>query len=274
MAVVLKNKVVGSREIRPARFSLADVRAEADAIVGQAHRELDEARARAEAVVNEAHLQAEDIKRQAEAQGRRDGYEKGLAEGREIGAQQALEEARKDFNDQARQLGAALEELLSNVDRQRHGLITQAQQELLALAVAIAEKIVHRRIEFDSEAVLANVRSAVELVAGSTAIRIRMHPTDLQRLKLFDQGSVEKYFAFEQITFVEDDGIEPGGCVLGTAGGEIDAQVSTQIESIARHFAPTSAEKIKSWQDPGDKGTADDRDVNVENSENDEKIDQ
>ena len=269
MAVILKKKFVGIDEPRPVRFNLADIRAEAHAILEQARSELAGARTQAHQIIQQASAEAEEIKRKTETQAREngyhEGYEKGQAEGRRTGHDQALEESRKQFTEQTSQLQQALQALLTDFDRRRHDLISEAHQDLLGLAVAMAEKIVRTRIEVDPPAVLNLVRSAVDLLASRTAVRIRMNPIDLEALKLLDGQEAERVLGLQDVAFVGDEAVERGGCVIATEGGEVDARIATQIDALVRHIVPAMSEKIKSWQarsedggktDPHDAGRA------------------
>lgn len=257
MGVILKSKVIGSSDLQPSAFNFADIRAEAEQILQRARRELDDARARAEAIVIQAKDQIEETKRQAKAQAYKEGYEKGQAEGLQAGHEQALTEAKQDFATQSRELQESLQHVLSDVSDRRHELVARAHQELLALAIATGEKIVRKRIELDPSAVETNVRAAIDMVASRTAIKIRMNPADVETLKLLCPERAAAFDALRDISFIEDDAVELGGCLIETAGGQIDTQVSTQIDNIVQYLAPSMAEKIKSWQQsPGDEAQA------------------
>lgn len=248
MGTILKKKLVGADGPRPIPFSMADIEAEAEAILAKARAEADQVRAETDAMIQQTKVQAEQIKTDTYDQAHRQGREDGLAEGRQVGTEQALAEQRKDFAEQADALRTTLTDLVAQFDRDRHGLISSAHQELLALAVAIAEKIIRKRIEHDGEPVMESLKSAIELVTSCSAVQIRMNPTDLDRLNLLDPAVAEACLGARELTFVPDQTVELGGSIIQAAGGEIDAQVAAQVDTIVRHLAPTMADKVDAWK--------------------------
>jgi len=254
MGTILKKRLVGVEggSVRGVSvFNLTDIQGEADEILEHARRELDRARAEADAIVQRAKDQGDQIKDAARTQGHREGYEQGLPEGRTSGAEQALDEKRKEFGDQTCQLRSTLANLLTQFDNNRHTLISRAHQELLALALAIAGKVIHQRIEYDPEIVIGTLKAAVDLVASRTAVQVRINPTDLDRLNRFDPQLAQTCLGLRDSTFIPDENIEPGGCLMETKNGQIDGQISTQVDTIVRHIAPAMTDKIESWQHDG-----------------------
>jgi len=247
MAVVLKNRMLGVEGLRPSRFNIADVREEADQIRRQGLAELETARTEAARILEQAKTKAEQLQAEAKEQGRKAGIEQGLAEGREAGQKRALEESRKQHAEQAAELRKSLEDLLTKFDRERHELVSRAYRDLLALALAIAEKVIRRTVEHDPEAVLASVRSAVDLVASSHQVVVRMHPVDLESLEQLDPQHAEFCAGMENVKFVADPSVERFGCLVRSAGGEVDGRIATQIEMIAKHLVPGMEARTEAW---------------------------
>jgi len=247
MGAILKQKILSGGHVKPQRLDLADVRDEAQAIVHEALREAEKIDAEAGRRLAEAGKEAEVIKKRAWEEGFAEGRAAGLEKGRAEGAAQALQEARERYTQGSLKLSDSLQNVLAALERERHELVSLAQQEILTLAIAIARKIVRREFAADPEAVLENVRTALEMIMDRTGVQIRMNPADLERLELLDPQKGTQYFRFDRIRFVADPRVEEGGCVIDTAGGEIDAQISTQIETIVRHFVPGRADRVERW---------------------------
>ena len=94
-----------------------------------------------------------------------------------------------------------------------------------------------------------SVKQAVALVREDTDLRVHVNGTDLALLKKIDLQARKRWFDREYVKFVSDDAVERGGCVVKTAGGEIDAQLSTQVDRIARQLVPALAQRVKGWLD-------------------------
>jgi len=256
MGTILKKESMGVNDVRTSRFNLVDIEVEAKNIVARANAELDRAKAEARDLLEAARAEAEVLHENAREEGYKVGYDealvKGFEDGRQTGHDQALDESRKTFTQQANELRIALLELLSSFNRQRHGLISGAQQDLLALALAISEKVTRQHIDADPTRITASMKSAVELVASRSVVHIRMNPREMERLNLFDEATAKTLFGLAQVKFIADETVEPNGWIVQTAGGEIDGQVSTQVTRIVEQLAPNRADDVARWQKSAD----------------------
>ena len=76
------------------------------------------------------------------------------------------------------------------------------------------------------------------MVSNTSSVRVAIHPRDRQtveeslpqlKLQLPKLGHVE---------IVDDESLAPGGCRIFTAGGQIDADLNTQLNRIAADLVP------------------------------------
>jgi len=183
----------------------------------QAEKILEEARAEREALLAAATNEAQQIKAEAEQRGFEEGYAAGEAA------------VRKEW---AGHLENALA-LLNEAEMLRADRIVGSEQELLRLAVAIAEKIVGKELRTDSQAIQAMIRTALQKVAGAGRIKVRLHPDDLERLTAEDGLDFDEIFNEPKpIIFEADSAIKGGGCFVETEIGNVDARVKVQCERI------------------------------------------
>lgn len=165
-----------------------------------------------------AQLQSELPAREAQAR------TTGLQEG-EAAARQKLEAPLKDA---IARLAHQLGELAGFRARFRQ----DAEEDLVKLAIAIAQRVLHREITTDPEAILGLVKAALQRVEAREVLRVRVHPEDARTLEtcLADLGLPEK------IEVVADQGLERGGVILETSRGYLEASVNTQLQEIERGF--------------------------------------
>jgi len=183
----------------------------------QAEKILDQARVEKESILAAAVAEAEQIKAQSE----QIGFEAGRAAGEAA--------VRKEL---AGHLENALA-LLNEAEMLRADRIVGSEQELLRLAVAIAEKIVGKELRTDSQAIQAMIRTALQKVAGAGRIKVRLHPDDLERLTAEDGLDFDEIFNEPKpIIFEADSAIKGGGCFVETEIGNVDARVKVQCERI------------------------------------------
>jgi flagellar assembly protein FliH len=72
------------------------------------------------------------------------------------------------------------------------------------------------------------VRNALSHVRVKESLRVRLNPEDHA---LLSQGTPE---FLEAVTLVADPGIERGGAVIESSGGNLDAQIEEQLAEIEK----------------------------------------
>jgi flagellar biosynthesis/type III secretory pathway protein FliH len=100
------------------------------------------------------------------------------------------------------------------------------------LATAIAARVIRREVMHHPEITLALVRESLELAAGSTHIRLRLHPEDLAQLGGFVERITQELAPAGTTEMVADAAVEQGGCRLETSLGTIDQQFAAQLARI------------------------------------------
>lgn len=212
-------------------FSMKDVERQAVALLGQARRE-------AERFLVAAQAAGEELKSQARTaghvQGRTEGHKEGFSAGREEG----LEERRAELNG----LVGALMEAAEQVNTSRLELEAAALNDVLRLAVAIAERVTKRVGVLDAEAAVANVAEAMKLVGHESDIRIAIHPSQKAALSAALPELRREWPKLEHVELIEDVGLAPGGCRVFTAHGQVDGDLDEQLRRIVGDLLPGAKE--------------------------------
>ncbi|MFT4559473.1 MAG: flagellar assembly protein FliH, partial [Planctomycetaceae bacterium] len=77
------------------------------------------------------------------------------------------------------------------------------------------------------------VQEAVQLAVGKTSLELRLNPGDLEALGDRVRVAVRETARGIDIELLGDDKVSPGGCVVVTEHGEIDAQLETMLTRIS-----------------------------------------
>lgn len=216
-------------------FSLADVERAAKNTLLRARQQAEQllaaAQAEAETLKAEAHVQGL-------AQGRQEGLAQGLEQGKQAGQQQALNENRA----QLQQAIAALTKAAARLDASRTDLESNALTEVVKLAVAIARRVTKRQGLLDPQVLTSNLAEAMKLVVQTTDIRVAIHPA--QRATL--DGALPElrlqWPNLAHVKIIEDATVSAGGCRVFTEEGELDAEISGQLDRIASELLPLPEE--------------------------------
>jgi len=216
-------------------FSMADIEKQAKAIVIAA-------RLRAERLIIAAQQEADDLKRAAHAQalidGKKDGIAQGIEEGRKLGRDEALAEQRQSLAS----LVAALAQSAQDLDAARLQLEAEARQSVVALAIAIAERVTKRMGQLDPKVAEANIDEALRLVVHSADVRIAVHPTQKAALAEVLPRIQAKWPDLKHVDLIADGTLTPGGCRVFSGGGQIDGDLDLQLTRIAQELLPQPQE--------------------------------
>jgi flagellar assembly protein FliH len=155
----------------------------------------------------------------------KDGYAAGYEEGSARGRLEAAE----------------LHQLLQAFDAAMGSFDQEVAEELQALAIEIARQVVRDTLTAQPEVVVAVIREALpQLPQQGATIHVNPQDAALVRQYLGEQLSANAH------RLLEDDNVTRGGCLIDSAGGQIDAQISTRwrrvVENISRSAAQFSDE--------------------------------
>ncbi|HHV61037.1 MAG TPA: hypothetical protein GXX51_00100 [Firmicutes bacterium] len=199
---------------------IEEAMAKAEAIV-------EEANARAKTIIEDAHRSAKAAIEEAESRAaeieetaRLKGYEEGYQRGRE----EALGQAKDLIN--------LLEDARHALVSLRRDVIRRAESDIAGLAVSIAEKILHQKIEADESVVLGMVKEALLHVKDSGFVRIRVSPWDIERVTVFKDDLAKMVKDAGEIAIEQDPRVEQGGCIIETEFGTVDARIRRQLSEI------------------------------------------
>lgn len=214
MATIIKR---GSHTPAPAGEQVTGVAFDLEELSTQGDRYLDKVRSEAAKIVQQANVEAQRIRKEAEQAGRQ-------------AAEQAIDQVMAEKVEQRMQtLRPAIEGIVSTLDSQRSGWLAHWEASAIDLAVQIAERIVRREVAQRPEVTVEWAREALAMVAGGSEVVVRLNPTDHANLADSVETVASTFTKIARAEVVADESVQPGGCVVETEHGVIDAQVETQI---------------------------------------------
>jgi flagellar assembly protein FliH len=141
------------------------------------------------------------------------GFEKGKTEGFESGSADALNQYQAD--------SAALLNAVNLLSKEETNLIKHSQTGLVTLASKIARRLLSCELTLNPNVIHHIVSEALTKITDKSTVSIRVHPDDLPALP-----------DIQTLHLDSDPNIEPGGCMIETSLGYIDATVATKLASI------------------------------------------
>lgn len=201
--------------------------------VAEARAHLAAARTQAEQIIKDARTQAARLQVQAREKAYEQGRREGVRDGLEAGRAEAFERVKADFAKQQADLVQTLTSLVEQIEAQKARLLERAKRDTLSFAFAVAGRIVGSAARSQDGVVQQNLDKALRQVSARTDLTIRVHPDDLERISTYVESIPETVRQQRHWSIQPDDRLQPGGCVVETPIGSVDASIETQLHSAA-----------------------------------------
>jgi flagellar assembly protein FliH len=164
------------------------------------------------------------------ADAERRGFEDGLARG--------MAEARARLED-ALQVITAAEQAVADL---RDSYLAEAETAAVDLAFRIAEKVIGAAVAADPNVVLEVVSGALLRTTDRDHLVLEVNPRDFELVRDAASELAARLGGIRRMEVVSERRVEPGGCVVRTVEGEIDARISAQLERVRQILAETPSE--------------------------------
>jgi len=152
-------------------------------------------------------------------------FNRGFAEGKAVGGQQAEAELQTVLDQMAKSL--------ANLASLRSRIREDAEGDLLKLAISIARRVLHRELTLDPESMEGLIRVALDKLQSRELSRVRVHPDQEQAIR----KSLERFSNSQKIELTADASLQRGDVFFETAHGSLDASIESQLGEIERGLA-------------------------------------
>ncbi|HNV73888.1 MAG TPA: FliH/SctL family protein [Gemmatimonadaceae bacterium] len=162
-------------------------------------------------------------------------YARGVEDGRRAGE---LAEATR-LRGATRAVAEALASTQVNADR----WVGNAEENICALAVAVARQVIGREIAVDKSSLADMVQQALAEFPMDQALTLRVNPSDLQTIQssFFALGEASPLSARKDVQWLPDGRVAPGGCLIEGRDRIVDGRVDTALERLYRRLTYTGA---------------------------------
>lgn len=148
------------------------------------------------------------------------------------GLKDATNRLQKEYSEKLRAKYNQLDELMNHLAEQSQNQKEIFSQVVIETSFAIAEKIIQREIEKESN-ILSVIETCLKKVLTANSILIKLNPEDLEVVSN-DLKELNKSVDVSKIKFEKDEMIEKGGCLVETEIGNADARISSQLNELKR----------------------------------------
>lgn len=155
---------------------------------------------------------------------RKESYQRGFSEGRNVGQEQAVAELQPVMD----RLSRSLADLATVRSRVRK----TAESDLLKLAIAVARRVIHRELTLDPGSIEGLIRVALEKLESRELCRVRVHPDQEPVIR-----TLLARFSAAPVELIPDPALQCGDVLFETSHGTLDGSIEAQLQEIERGFA-------------------------------------
>ena len=211
-------------------IDLEVVRQEAESIV-------TEAKTTAAQCLADAECKAQELAKLSQ-QAFEESHNKGLQEGRDEGYQAGFADGnQKALTEMQQTMQLSLEKAESIVkaaEQEALQMILAAERQIVEIALAVASKVLAREIEENPTTILPIVKEALGKVRDQDQIVIRVNPEDYEMVLMAKRDLQLMVGRENAVSVTVDHIVSPGGCVIDTVLGTVDARLDTKLELVYR----------------------------------------
>lgn len=125
---------------------------------------------------------------------------------------------------------------LQAIDKELKTLRADIQVKILPLALKAARKIIGEELKMHPDRIVDIVLTALKPVTQHRKVIIYVNRVDLETVELHRPKIKNIFEHLENLSIQERDDIEPGGCMIETEAGIINAQLENQWRALETAF--------------------------------------
>ncbi len=151
-------------------------------------------------------------------------YELGLQEGRA----QAYEEHNAVLTERLN----SFETVLTKIENLKTELVTANETHIVKLVYHLASRLAMAEISSRQELIGGVIRTAIGDVQSEERMTLKLSPSDLGFAEAMKDKAHGELSSFKNMRIEASDEISPGGCIIETNYGEVDATVEKRVQKL------------------------------------------
>lgn len=231
----LKNKLTSS-DSRERQMSSTSM----EPVAGRVYNEApdfsylkDEAQREADQLLEDSRREADAVKKAA--------HHEGLEQGR----REALGQLQGHIREALKMIDQA------NIERKK--IIEQASQDILNLSLQIASKVTHSEISTRPEVLMDILEEAANKISDRDQVTVKVNSADFEFIKSKREQVEDLIDGVKKLNIVADKKVGPGGFIIETQMGYVDARLETKMAVIQEAFSQIEMEERRALESAPEK---------------------
>ncbi len=190
----------------------------------EAHEILENAREEAELILHKAMEEAQQLK------------EKAFQEGLES-AQQSMQEAINTTKQQCQQM-------LEEARNTKLAMFHSSEGDMIRLCLAVAKRVIAAEVATSPQVIASILQEALSYIDQPDNITLYVNQKDLETvLELMQTQNFSDIGSKANFQVQADNRISPGGLILESESGTVDAQLETRLANVEKAFQEVLADE-------------------------------
>lgn len=156
-------------------------------------------------------------------------YARGVSEGIQKGIEIQKNENLKPLE--------SLRNLMVELVEAKRAIIDGAEEQILQLSLAVAEKVIHLEVTTNREVILGVLKEAIRNIVDRENMKIHIHPDDFRYIMEINPDFIKSFDGMKNVVFEEDRSVGQGGALIETQFGEVDARLDQQYHEVKTAMA-------------------------------------
>ncbi|MFD1360337.1 flagellar assembly protein FliH [Lentibacillus salinarum] len=163
-------------------------------------------------------------------QARQEGYTAGFQQGKQDGFEH-YQQLITDAND-----------VVKAATRDYHKTLEQSNEQIVDLAIHIAEKIMRQQLEEQPETFMAIVQSAIKETGDKPELSLYLNPVNYDAI-IQQKDELTRFAGRDvRISVYADETLNEGSCLIEHPFGQIDASIDEQLQELREKLHEVSME--------------------------------
>lgn len=158
--------------------------------------------------------------------------EEAYSQGYDLGRDEGQESAYRELSGAISERIQKIDKAVASLETMQADLVRQNEASLISLVYQLAKKIAMTEIQEKPEMILEVLRQAAIDAQDEQSLTIRMSAQDLQFLESMKERLSKDFEFMKRAKLEESNDIQPGGCVIVTNYGQVDASMEKRLEKV------------------------------------------
>lgn len=172
-------------------------------------------------------------------------YKEAYALGLEEGRKESFASLTKEISDKLN----VLNELILHISNMKKHFLNSNENHIMAMVYYLARRIAMTEVAEKYNEIILNVLSeSIKLTHSEEKVKVHVAREQVDFLAELQKETNRDLEFLKQVELVADENIKPGGCIITTNYGEIDARIEQRIEQLwlaLSELLPPSKEEYK-----------------------------